>query len=82
VLAYGFDCIAKHFLLGAYFTTPQWAKDHPDVIARFRAGMKKRRDGPMKFTPERLAALEVYQARPGVRCVDDACAVRGSPRLR
>jgi NitT/TauT family transport system substrate-binding protein len=41
VLVYGYDCIAKDFLLGAYFTTPQWAKDHPDVIARFRTGMRQ-----------------------------------------
>jgi NitT/TauT family transport system substrate-binding protein len=41
VLVYGYDCIAKHFLLGAWFTTPQWAKDHPDVIARFRTGMRQ-----------------------------------------
>jgi NitT/TauT family transport system substrate-binding protein len=41
VLVYGYDCIAKHFLLGAWFTTPQWAKDHSDVIARFRTGMRQ-----------------------------------------
>ncbi len=41
VLVYGYDCIAKHFLLGAWFATPQWAKDHPDVIARFRTGMRQ-----------------------------------------
>ena len=41
VLVYGYDCIAKHFLLGAYFTTPQWAKDHADTIARFRTGMRQ-----------------------------------------
>jgi len=41
VLVYGYDCIAKDFLLGAYFTTPQWAKDHADVIARFRTGMRQ-----------------------------------------
>jgi len=84
VLAYGYDCIAKHFLLGAYFTTPQWAKDHPDVIARFRAGMKKAAGwADEKFTPERLAALKLYQARPGVRCVDDALrSSRSHSRLR
>jgi NitT/TauT family transport system substrate-binding protein len=41
VLVYGYDCIAKHFLLGAYFTTPQWAKDHADEIARFRTAMRR-----------------------------------------
>jgi len=41
VLVYGYDCIAKDFLLGAYFTTPQWAKDHADVVARFRTAMRQ-----------------------------------------
>jgi len=35
VLEYGYDCISKHFLFGAWFTTAQWAKDHPDLVARF-----------------------------------------------
>jgi NitT/TauT family transport system substrate-binding protein len=41
VLVYGYDCIARDFLLGAYFTTPQWAKDHADVITRFRTAMRR-----------------------------------------
>jgi NitT/TauT family transport system substrate-binding protein len=41
VLVYGYDCIAKDFLLGAWFTTPQWAKDHAGEIARFRTGMRQ-----------------------------------------
>jgi ABC-type nitrate/sulfonate/bicarbonate transport system substrate-binding protein len=32
---FGFDAIAKRFLIGAWFTTAQWATDHPDVVARF-----------------------------------------------
>ncbi len=35
VLVYGYDCIARDFLLGAWFTTAQWAKDH-DVHQRRR----------------------------------------------
>jgi NitT/TauT family transport system substrate-binding protein len=35
VLGYGFDGISKHFIYGAWFATPQWVKDHPDVAARF-----------------------------------------------
>lgn len=41
VLVYGYDSIAKHFLFGAYFTTPQWAKDHPDLVMRFAAAIHK-----------------------------------------
>jgi NitT/TauT family transport system substrate-binding protein len=35
VLAYGLDAIAKNFLIAAWCATPQWAKDHPDVVDRF-----------------------------------------------
>jgi NitT/TauT family transport system substrate-binding protein len=37
VLAYAFDAVAKRFLLSAFFTTAQWAKDHPDAVHRFAA---------------------------------------------
>lgn len=39
VAEYGFDAIAKRFLIGAWFTTMQWAGDHPDLVARFAAVM-------------------------------------------
>jgi NitT/TauT family transport system substrate-binding protein len=39
VAFYGFDAIAKRFLIGAWFTTMQWAGDHPDVVTRFAAVM-------------------------------------------
>jgi NitT/TauT family transport system substrate-binding protein len=41
VLAYGYDSIAKHFLFGAFFTTPQWAQDHPDVVSRFAVAIRE-----------------------------------------
>ena len=39
VLFYGFDGIAKHFIVGAWVTTRQWANDHPDLVSRFSAVM-------------------------------------------
>jgi NitT/TauT family transport system substrate-binding protein len=39
VLEYGFDAIAKRFLIGAWFTTRQWANDHADAVARFTAAI-------------------------------------------
>jgi NitT/TauT family transport system substrate-binding protein len=39
VLANHFDAIAKHFLIAAWVTTPQWAKDHPELVNRFAAVM-------------------------------------------
>jgi len=41
VLAYGFDSISKRFTIGAWFTTPQWAKSHPDLLSRFAATMRE-----------------------------------------
>ena len=40
VLGYGADGISKHFLLAAWSTTPQWAKDHPDLVKRFAAAIR------------------------------------------
>jgi NitT/TauT family transport system substrate-binding protein len=37
VIEYGFDAIAPRFLIGAWFTTAQWANDHRDAVARFAA---------------------------------------------
>ncbi len=39
VLVYGFDGISKHFLIGAWFATPQWAQGHPDLVKRFAAAI-------------------------------------------
>lgn len=41
VLVYGYDSIAKHFIMGAWFTTRQWAKDHPDLVRQYQAVMHK-----------------------------------------
>jgi NitT/TauT family transport system substrate-binding protein len=39
VLASPYDAVAKQFLVSAYFTTAPWAKDHPDVVARFASAI-------------------------------------------
>ena len=36
-LFYGFDGIAKHFIVGAWVASRQWANDHPDLVRRFAA---------------------------------------------
>jgi NitT/TauT family transport system substrate-binding protein len=35
IIEYGFDAIAKRFLIGAWFTSAQWANDHRDLVSRF-----------------------------------------------
>jgi NitT/TauT family transport system substrate-binding protein len=39
VLATALDAISKEFLIGAWFTTSQWASNHPDLVRRFAAAM-------------------------------------------
>ena len=39
ILAYGFDGISKHFIVGAWVATRQWANDHPDLVSRFAGVM-------------------------------------------
>jgi len=41
VLVYGFDAIAKHYLGSAWCATPQWAKDHADLVSRFGAAIRE-----------------------------------------
>jgi len=40
-LGYAYSAIAPRFLLGAWFTTPQWAKDHPDLVSRFANAIRR-----------------------------------------
>lgn len=35
VLGYGYDAVAKHFIMSAWFTTPAWAKAHPELVRKF-----------------------------------------------
>jgi NitT/TauT family transport system substrate-binding protein len=41
ILGYSHNAIAKQFLQSAWFTTAQWAKDHPDAVRRFAAAMRE-----------------------------------------
>jgi ABC-type nitrate/sulfonate/bicarbonate transport system substrate-binding protein len=41
VLTYGFDDISKQFLIGAWFTTSQWANGHADLVNRFASVMRE-----------------------------------------
>ena len=41
VLGYSHNAVAKQFLQSAWFTMPQWAKEHPDVVKRFAAALRE-----------------------------------------
>jgi NitT/TauT family transport system substrate-binding protein len=38
-LAYGFDSIARHFLVAAWFANTSWIQANPDAVARFSQAM-------------------------------------------
>ena len=39
VLAYGLDAISKHFCSDSWCATPQWVKDHPNLVRSFAGVM-------------------------------------------
>lgn len=41
ILGYAHNAVAKQFLQSAWFTTPQWARDHQDAVKRFAAAMRE-----------------------------------------
>jgi NitT/TauT family transport system substrate-binding protein len=41
ILGYAHDAVANEFLQSAWFTTPQWARDHPEQVRRFAAAMRE-----------------------------------------
>lgn len=42
VLTYGLnDAISKHFIISVWFTTPQWAAAHADVVRRFAGAIRE-----------------------------------------
>ena len=56
VLVYGTDSIAKHYLSSAWCASPQWAKDHPDVVNRFSSAIHETAVWATK-NPAKAAAL-------------------------
>ena len=60
VLAYGFDSIAPEFLISVWLCTTQWAKEHPDVIARFAAVMRDTAIWANKTPPESTEMLAAF----------------------
>lgn len=41
VLVYPLDAISKHFIVGTWVTTAQWAVQHPDLVERYAAAMRE-----------------------------------------
>jgi NitT/TauT family transport system substrate-binding protein len=60
VLATPYDAISKEWLQGAWFTTAQFARAHPDIVAKFAAVMAKTADWANKNQAESAKILERY----------------------
>lgn len=41
ILGYTHNAVARQFLQSAWFTTPQWAKDHADLVKRFATAIRE-----------------------------------------
>jgi ABC-type nitrate/sulfonate/bicarbonate transport system substrate-binding protein len=41
VLSYAFDSVSKHFLLSAFCTSTEWAKNHPALVDRFASVIRE-----------------------------------------
>lgn len=55
-----YDGVAKEFVLGAWFTTSDWAKGHPDVVKRFQAAMVETANWANAHHAESAKILEKY----------------------
>jgi NitT/TauT family transport system substrate-binding protein len=60
VLGNAYDAIAHHFMIGAWFTTADWAKAHPDVIRRYQAAMRQAARWANKNPRASALVLEEY----------------------
>jgi NitT/TauT family transport system substrate-binding protein len=60
VLGYGFESIGKQFVIGAWFSTSQWAHDHPDLVSHFAAVMRDTAVWANKNHPQSGEILEKY----------------------
>ncbi|MFN2450623.1 MAG: ABC transporter substrate-binding protein [Candidatus Baltobacteraceae bacterium] len=55
-----YDAVAKEFVIGAWFTTSEWAKQHPDVVKRFAAVMLETATWANAHHAESAKILEKY----------------------
>jgi len=76
-----FDSIGKRFLIGAYFTSEDYAKMHPDVVRKFAGAIAAASDWGNKNRERSAQILEKYAqapVAPGSTRVTYADALRAS----
>lgn len=72
ILAPIYDAVAPSFIIGAWFTTAEWAKAHPDVLARYVAAINEAGAWANKNQAASAKILAKYtkvEARPGMKRV-------------
>lgn len=64
VLAPVYDAIGKNFLVGAWFSTGDWARAHPDLVKRFAAAIAETAAWANAHHAESARILEKYTKIP------------------
>lgn len=64
ILAPVYDAIGKNFLVGAWFSTGDWAKAHPDLVKRFAAAIAETAAWANHHHAESARILERYTKIP------------------
>ena len=72
ILAPVYNAVASTFIIGAWFTTSDWAKAHPDVLARYVAAIDDAGAWANKNQAASAKILEKYtkiESKPGMKRV-------------
>ena len=72
ILAPVYSAVAPTFIIGAWFTTSDWAKAHPDLLARYVAAITEAGAWANKNQPASAKILEKYtkiESKPGMKRV-------------
>jgi NitT/TauT family transport system substrate-binding protein len=72
ILAPVYSAVAPTFIIGAWFTTSDWAKAHPDLLARYVAAINEAGAWANKNQPASAKILEKYtkiESKPGMKRV-------------
>jgi NitT/TauT family transport system substrate-binding protein len=72
ILAPVYSAVAPTFIIGAWFTTTDWAKGHPDLLARYVAAINEAGAWANKNQPASAKILEKYtkiESKPGMKRV-------------
>jgi ABC-type nitrate/sulfonate/bicarbonate transport system substrate-binding protein len=81
-LAYPYGSFAKDFLFGTWFTMSQWAKDYPDLVAKFDGDPRSGTLGECQPVQERRDPGKGHESRSGDRRLHGSRPIRRSHDAR